>query len=376
MLATLQTALPQARLAVHHNATLQTHIADLVSFRQSSGARQVLSNPFNFAAFYMDRFLGLPASVPAGTRLIYLDTDVVLLGDVAQLQTINLNGHAVAAVEDCSQRLDVYVDIALLHKLGFWVQGINNKTCVFNRGIFVMDVVRWRKEGFTAEIELWMRRYNESKKDLYRSGMSQSPWLLTMHDRYQRLDLTWNCRGLGRQYAYFREVEALNEHGFNLTILNKLGVEILEKGWLQGHFVGYASATPFMSACSGKAQLLQYNGPLKPWNLETWHGEQGDKGPLCILPLSLKRAYGIPKMRITIKMTNKTRNVDFVRCWRIWTHYISKQVSAECNINKAFDPGNSVCGPCRVRELAPSGVEPWRSLQVCCEGAFCQRYPL
>ena len=36
-------------------------------------------------------------------RLVYMDSDVVLQGDVALLAKLDMEGHPVAAVEDCSQ---------------------------------------------------------------------------------------------------------------------------------------------------------------------------------------------------------------------------------------------------------------------------------
>ena len=44
-------------------------------------------------------------------------------------------------------------------------RGLEPAECVFNRGVFVMDVRRWKKLQITREIERWMARYRESKKD-------------------------------------------------------------------------------------------------------------------------------------------------------------------------------------------------------------------
>ena len=44
-------------------------------------------------------------------------------------------------------------------------RGLEPAECVFNRGVFVMDVRRWKKLQITREIERWMARYREAKKD-------------------------------------------------------------------------------------------------------------------------------------------------------------------------------------------------------------------
>lgn len=107
-----------------------------------------------------------------------------------------------------------------------------------------MDVAQWKRLHITQDIEKWMGKYRESKKDLieiaisfahvcfqpevirlqirelqdiYKFGMSQPPWLLALHKKYRKLGLApklrcafswaifsrvsgpeWNCRGLGR----------------------------------------------------------------------------------------------------------------------------------------------------------------------------------
>ena len=43
--------------------------------------------------------------------------------------------------------------------------GLSPKECVFNRGIFVMDVAQWKRLHITQDIEHWMGKYRESKKD-------------------------------------------------------------------------------------------------------------------------------------------------------------------------------------------------------------------
>ena len=74
--------------------------------------RKELLSPFNFAAFY------LPYVLRAARRVIYLDTDVVVTGDVGELAALDLGGAPAAAVEDCTQPIEKYVNVELLETLG------------------------------------------------------------------------------------------------------------------------------------------------------------------------------------------------------------------------------------------------------------------
>merc|ERR1740130_858397 len=135
-----------------------------------------------------------------------------------------------------------------------------------------MDVPVWRKLKMAQEIEVWMKRYTESKQDLYKYGMSQPPWLLTVRGRYRRLSLAWNCRGLGREFIGPKELARLKKDGFSESLL-------VEKLNIQGTGANYFK--PFVSLCTQDARLLHFNGALKPWKRDSFGGK---KAPLCALP--------------------------------------------------------------------------------------------
>jgi len=44
----------------------------------------------------------------------------------------------------------------------------DKKTCVFNRGVLLIDVQRWIKEDMTESIEWWMKKFQDSKEPLYK----------------------------------------------------------------------------------------------------------------------------------------------------------------------------------------------------------------
>merc|ERR1712194_304829 len=116
--------------------TLQKRIESIITVKEDvrkSVTRDALTSPFNFAGFYLDEFIGLSANdANEDLRVIYLDTDVSVQGDIVDLHDADLGIYAVAAVQECSQTISVYIDLALLKKLGYGT--FNPDYCIFNRG--------------------------------------------------------------------------------------------------------------------------------------------------------------------------------------------------------------------------------------------------
>ena len=128
--------------------------------------RKELLSPFNFAAFY------LPHVLAHAARILYLDTDVVVRGDVDELARMDLGGKPAAAVEDCSQVLRKYIDFPLAEayraatarRVGGRAcagdgcepmprETPGNATCVFNRGVVLFEGRAWRAQRLAERIE-------------------------------------------------------------------------------------------------------------------------------------------------------------------------------------------------------------------------------
>ncbi|EGB03182.1 hypothetical protein AURANDRAFT_34357, partial [Aureococcus anophagefferens] len=175
--------------------------------------RKELLSPFNFAAFY------LPYVLLESRRVLYLDTDAIVEGDVGELAHLDLGGAPAAAVEDCTQKVFKYINYELLERydsggrsklgpmnrnaprlwsrFGFTADAYSNETCVFNRGVVLFDCPRWRELRLTETIEDLVDAFVASRAKLWRGGISQPPFLLALAGRYFKLDMEWNVRGLG-----------------------------------------------------------------------------------------------------------------------------------------------------------------------------------
>ncbi|KAK8946561.1 putative galacturonosyltransferase-like 4 [Platanthera zijinensis] len=161
----------------------------LVRGRISRSIRQALDQPLNYARIYLADILPLDVD-----RVIYLDSDVVVVDDIRALWDVDLAGRVVAAPEYCHANFTKYFTDA------FWGDSVLSRTfdglrpCYFNTGVMVMDVRRWRAGGYTQMVESWMTV--QKQKHIYHLG-SLPPFLLVLAGNIKAVDHRWNQHGLG-----------------------------------------------------------------------------------------------------------------------------------------------------------------------------------
>lgn len=133
----------------------------------------------------------IPAEVK---RVIYLDSDLVVVDDVAKLWEVDLEGKVLAAPEYCHANFTNYFTEL------FWSNKSLSKTfdgrqpCYFNTGVMVVDVDKWRQGGYTQKVEEWMSV--QKQKRIYNLG-SLPPFLLVLAGNIKGVDHRWNQHGLG-----------------------------------------------------------------------------------------------------------------------------------------------------------------------------------
>ncbi|KAI5341081.1 PREDICTED: probable [Prunus dulcis] len=162
----------------------------LVNNLISSSIRQALDNPLNYARSYLADLLD-----PCVERVIYLDSDVIVVDDVQKLWKISLSGsRVIGAPEYCHANFTKYFSD------GFWKDSElskvfeGKKPCYFNTGVMVMDLVRWREGEYTKKIENWMAIQKERR--IYELG-SLPPFLLVFGGDVEAIHHRWNQHGLG-----------------------------------------------------------------------------------------------------------------------------------------------------------------------------------
>jgi lipopolysaccharide biosynthesis glycosyltransferase len=259
----LKHLFPKARIEMANRYIDIHEVEGHIMFRNDTGARKELVSPYNFLPFY------LPRTYSDIRRIIYLDSDIVVKGNLEDLNDVDLEGHSVAAIEDCSQRFQVYFDFAQLDEIQKrrgpdrppWLpdEPFNKSACVFNRGVLVIDNKRWQEENITKAIVWWMDEFRKAnKKALYKAGMSQPPFLLALYGKHKVLDETWNVRGLGRPNLSDME-RAYYQNGWNMTF-NRI---------------------PFMSPFADEAHILHFNGKYKPWKGKRHRGPNDEVVSIC-----------------------------------------------------------------------------------------------
>ncbi|KAE8671280.1 putative galacturonosyltransferase-like 6 [Hibiscus syriacus] len=179
----VRSTIPQLKFKVYY------FNPEIVRNLISSSVRQALEQPLNYARNYLADLLE-----PCVRRVIYLDSDLVVVDDISKLWSTNLGPRTIGAPEYCHANFTKYFTG------GFWsdqrFSGIfrGRKPCYFNTGVMVIDLVKWRRVGYTKRIERWMEIQKHHR--IYELG-SLPPFLLVFAGRVAPIEHRWNQHGLG-----------------------------------------------------------------------------------------------------------------------------------------------------------------------------------
>ncbi|KAJ0038823.1 hypothetical protein Pint_23328 [Pistacia integerrima] len=162
---------------------------NLVKGKISYSIRQALDQPLNYARIYLADLL------PSGVgRIIYFDSDLIVVDDVAKLWSINLRGHVLGAPEYCHANFTNYFTSKFWSNPVFAGSVKGRKPCYFNTGVMVIDLRKWREGKYTEKLEYWMRI--QKKYRIYELG-SLPPFLLVFAGDVEEIEHRWNQHGLG-----------------------------------------------------------------------------------------------------------------------------------------------------------------------------------
>ena len=179
----VQSTFPQLKFKLYH------FDPEIVRNLISTSIRQALEQPLNYARNYLADLLESCVH-----RVIYLDSDLVVVDDIAKLWRTRLGSRTIGAPEYCHANFSKYFTA------GFWAERKfsgafeGRRACYFNTGVMVMDLVRWREGGYTGRIERWMEI--QKKERIYELG-SLPPFLLVFAGHVAPIEHRWNQHGLG-----------------------------------------------------------------------------------------------------------------------------------------------------------------------------------
>lgn len=156
----------------------------------SSSIRHALEEPLNYARTYLAEILELCVS-----RVIYLDSDIIVVDDIQKLWSIPLTGsRVIGAPEYCHANFTNYFTNEFWSDFQFSKVFEGKRACYFNTGVMVMDLERWREGDYSRRIEKWMEIQKERR--IYNLG-SLPPFLLVFGGDVEGIDHRWNQHGLG-----------------------------------------------------------------------------------------------------------------------------------------------------------------------------------
>ncbi|KAK6939511.1 Glycosyl transferase, family 8 [Dillenia turbinata] len=156
----------------------------------STSIRSALDCPLNYARSYLANILPLCVR-----RVVYLDSDLVLVDDIAKLAATPLGEDSVlAAPEYCNANFTSYFTPTFWSNPSLSLTFANRKACYFNTGVMVIDLNRWRDGDYTKKIEEWMEL--QKRMRIYELG-SLPPFLLVFAGNIKPVDHRWNQHGLG-----------------------------------------------------------------------------------------------------------------------------------------------------------------------------------
>ncbi|KAM7274914.1 hypothetical protein ACFE04_016780 [Oxalis oulophora] len=157
----------------------------------STSVRQALEQPLNYARNYLADLLE-----PCVRRVIYLDSDLVVVDDIMKLWATSLGKRTIGAPEYCHANFTKYFTASFWSDVRFSSAFKGRKPCYFNTGVMVIDLVKWRRVGYTKRIEKWMDIQKKSKQRIYELG-SLPPFLLVFAGHVAPIEHRWNQHGLG-----------------------------------------------------------------------------------------------------------------------------------------------------------------------------------
>lgn len=155
----------------------------------SKSIRQALDQPLNYARMYLADII--PSNVK---RVIYLDSDLVVVDDIEKLWEVDMADKVVAAPEYCHANFTQYFTDAFWSDKDLSKTFDGRKPCYFNTGVMVVDADKWRKGQYTERVEEWM--LIQKQKRIYQLG-SLPPFLLVLAGNIKPVDHRWNQHGLG-----------------------------------------------------------------------------------------------------------------------------------------------------------------------------------
>ena len=160
-----------------------------------------VGNYYSIAAYYR---LFTPVILAAYDKIIYLDCDLVVLADVAELLAIDLGDKLLGACRDFTIMRSLFIKSPWF--MAYWDEKIKlpDPYNYFNTGVLIMDLRRMRQENF---LRTSLETLDSIKTPTY---VDQDVLNVAAYGRVHYLDAAWNCY-VWRQDLFFGSEQSLPE---------------------------------------------------------------------------------------------------------------------------------------------------------------------
>jgi alpha-1,4-galacturonosyltransferase len=135
-------------------------------------------------------------------KVVFLDDDIVVQGDLTPLWDVDLGGKVNGAVETCrgedewvmSKRLRNYFNFS--HPL--IAKHLDPEECAWAYGMNIFDLQAWRKTNIRETYHSWLRENLKSNLTMWKLG-TLPPALIAFKGHVHIIDSSWHMLGLGYQ---------------------------------------------------------------------------------------------------------------------------------------------------------------------------------
>jgi lipopolysaccharide biosynthesis glycosyltransferase len=142
----------------------------------------------------------LPEAIPVRfSKVIYLDCDLLVRADLSRLWRADMLGKPLLAAQDFG------APVFSTKTLGFPYQrfGIDPQTPYLNSGVLVMDLARWRAEGYADAIQRFLVEHQADVQFGDQDGINA-----VMAGNWGELDPLWNVQTyIGLDERYLQMIE-------------------------------------------------------------------------------------------------------------------------------------------------------------------------
>lgn len=200
-LASLRSRLPPGRRVTLHLVHTGLDDADLERVAALVELRPVVPGPALLRSLPLHRHfppeaaapLLLAELLPGRDRVVFLDADVLVLDDVSELWTLDLDGGPIGAVVDAAiPRCSGPRGVPDWRRLG-----IPRDAAYFNAGVLAMSLDAWRADDVGTRVLAYLRGVSGRRSFLHQEALNAVLW-----NGWRPLDPRWNVSSLaGRPFG-------------------------------------------------------------------------------------------------------------------------------------------------------------------------------